>query len=318
MKTQDIYKLAIKSGIESDPRGKKRIETLLKEVNDKYKELKAEQKEEFDTDKLFNPFSDTRVLVDDGKEVKKVLVGIDIEAAEVLLADRLNEKGNRIDLVMAHHPEGKAFADVSAVMGVKADIAHFHGVPINIAESLMIPRIGEISRAVHAVNHNRPVDMARLLGLNFMCIHTPADNSVQDFLQNIFDKKEPGKVSDVMKILKEIPEYREAIKINAGPKIFAGSEDRRAGKIMVDMTGGTSGPKEVYEKLSRAGVGTIVEMHISEESKKEAEANHINVVVAGHIPSDSLGMNLILDKIEEKGIEIIPCSGLIRVSRTKK
>jgi len=31
--------------------------------------------------------------------------------------------------------------------------------------------------------------------------------------------------------------------------------------------------------------------------------------------SDSLGMNLFLDKLEEQGIEIVPCSGLIRISR---
>jgi hypothetical protein len=31
--------------------------------------------------------------------------------------------------------------------------------------------------------------------------------------------------------------------------------------------------------------------------------------------SDSLGMNYILDEYEKKGIEIIPCSGMIRVSR---
>jgi hypothetical protein len=39
------------------------------------------------------------------------------------------------------------------------------------------------------------------------------------------------------------------------------------------------------------------------------------VVIAGHISSDSLGVNLFLDELEKRGIEIIPCSGLIRVSR---
>jgi hypothetical protein len=29
-------------------------------------------------------------------------------------------------------------------------------------------------------------------------------------------------------------------------------------------------------------------------------------------------MNLFLDELEKRGIEIIPCSGLIRVSRVKK
>jgi len=39
------------------------------------------------------------------------------------------------------------------------------------------------------------------------------------------------------------------------------------------------------------------------------------VVIAGHISSDSLGVNQFLDELEKRSIEIIPCSGLIRVSR---
>ena len=39
--------------------------------------------------------------------------------AEVLLADRLEEKGKKIDLIMAHHPEGKAMAGRYDVMVIK-------------------------------------------------------------------------------------------------------------------------------------------------------------------------------------------------------
>ncbi len=56
-------------------------------------------------------------------------------------------------------------------------------------------------------------------------------------------------------------------------------------------------------------------MHQSEEHKKEAEAANINVVIASHIASDSLGMNLFLDELEKKGIEVIPFGGLIRAKR---
>jgi hypothetical protein len=69
--------------------------------------------------------------------------------------------------------------------------------------------------------------------------------------------------------------------------------------------------------MAQAGIGTVIGMHISEEHKKEAEAANINVVIAGHMSSDSLGMNLFLDELERKGIKIIPCSGLIRVPRLK-
>jgi hypothetical protein len=56
-------------------------------------------------------------------------------------------------------------------------------------------------------------------------------------------------------------------------------------------------------------------MHMSEEHRREAEKNHINVVIAGHMASDSLGMNLFLDELVKQGITVIPTSGLIRFSR---
>jgi hypothetical protein len=41
----------------------------------------------------------------------------------------------------------------------------------------------------------------------------------------------------------------------------------------------------------------------------------MNVLVAGHMASDSLGLNLLADKIEERGVAITPCSGFLRVRR---
>jgi hypothetical protein len=67
--------------------------------------------------------------------------------------------------------------------------------------------------------------------------------------------------------------------------------------------------------MANAGIGTVVGMHINEEHRKEAETANVNVVIAGHMSSDSLGVNLFLDELEKQGIEIIPCSGLTRFSR---
>ena len=75
--------------------------------------------------------------------------------------------------------------------------------------------------------------------------------------------------------------------------------------------------KEMYEKISQAGIGTVIGMHMEEEHRKEAEKHHVNVVIAGHIASDSLGMNLFLDELERKRIKVLTCSGLIRVKRKK-
>ena len=180
----------------------------------------------------------------------------------------------------------------------------------------MRERISEVARGVNASNHQRTVDAAKLMKVNLMNSHTPCDNLAAKFLRNLIEGKDIERISDLISILKEIPEYKEAMKIGVGPKIFVGSPENHCGKIsMAEITGGTEGSPKLYEKMAQAGIGTVVGMHISEEHKKEAEASHINIVIAGHISSDSLGVNLLMDELEKQGIEIVPCSGFTRVSR---
>jgi len=117
-----------------------------------------------------------------------------------------------------------------------------------------------------------------------------------------------------LKVLKTIPEYKQAVEEKNPPRIVVGNPDRRAGKILVDMTGGTEGPPGLLAKFSSAGINTVVGMHMSEKHIEEAKKAHLNVVIAGHIPSDTLGMNLFLDALIQKygQIDIIPCSGFRR------
>lgn len=314
MTTKQIYDLAIKLGISSDLRGGEKVEKYLVREKNKFEKLDEKAKKYFDLEKLTNPYSDTRLLVDNGREqVKKILAGIDMEGAELLLAKQLGA-----DLVIAHHPHGSALADLHSVMDLQAEVLAGYGLPINIAESVIKPRISEVSRGFAPINHNQAVDMARLLGLDFMCTHTIADNLGADFLVKLINKEEKKLeyVEDLINLLLEIPEYQQARLIKAGPSLFAGTPDNHCGKIVVtEFTGGTEGSKDMYEKMAQYGIGTIVGMHMSEDHRKEAEKFHINVVIAGHMASDSLGMNLFLDEIEKQGIEVMPTSGLIRVKR---
>jgi len=241
------------------------------------------------------------------------MAGIDIDTAEIMLAEELD-----IETVIAHHPIGMGLSGLDDVMHMQADVLEQHGVPINVAESLMKVRISEVSRGINAENHYKTVDAAKLMNVDLINVHTPADNMVAKFIKNKVEKNKPEYVGDIIKLLLEIPEYREAAKKGFGPMIFSGAEDNRAGKIaLTEITGGTSGSPKLFEKLSQAGVGTIIGMHMGEEGRKEAEKAHLNVVIAGHISSDSLGMNLFLDELEKRGVEIVPCSGLIRISRVK-
>ncbi len=317
MKLIEFFEHAIQAGMDADPRGRAAALQDLLDAKQTYDELKEEDRAFFDLDRLTNPYTDSRVLHGDpDREVRKLLVGIDIETPELLLADRLNGKGEAIDLVLGHHPEGRAYASFYEVMRIQADILNRFGVPINVAESQLDVRMKEVARSVLPSNHSRPVDAARLLGIAYACIHTPADNLVASHLQSIFDREKPAKLKDVLRLLKEIPEYREAGKINAGPRILIGSDDQRPGRIFVDMTGGTSGSKDTIERLSQSGVGTLICMHMSEDHRKEAEKHHLRVVIAGHIASDNLGLNLLLDVMGGHGpLEVLECSGFRRVMR---
>jgi len=291
MKLSQLYNQVLKFGVERDPRINKR-------------EIKS--------------YSDTAILYGDfDKQIKKILVGIDIEVGELLLAERIRQ-AEGLDLVMSHHPEGRALAGFYEVMLLQVDMLVRAGIPKRVAKSLVEERKREVERKVLPGNHLRSVDAARLLDMPFMCVHTPADNHVSSFIQRLMDKEKPKKVEDIVEILKEIPEYKEAIKELSGPRIILGSPKRAAGEIFVEMTGGTEGPKEVFDKLYKKGIRTLVSMHLSEEHLKKVKDANLNVVIAGHISSDTLGLNLLLDRIEREAKEkfqIINCSGFRRVKR---
>lgn len=317
MNLSEFYKFVIEEGISHDPRGVERVKLDIERKKEEFEKMEKARKEEFDQETLSNPYSDTRILNDTKKEIENILIGIDIETPELLLADRLKSQGKKIDLALAHHPEGRAYANFYEVMGMQADILNKYGVPINIAEDLLAKRMKDVSRKVMSVNHFRAVDAAELLDISFICVHTPADNFVTTYLQDLLDKKRPERVEDTIGLLKEIPEYEQSTARGSGPKVIVGSEKRRAGKIFVDMTGGTEGSEEALEKLSDSGVGTIVGMHMSEKHYQNAEKFHINVVIAGHMASDTLGLNLLLDRAIKKFglLSIISCSGFYRVKR---
>jgi len=261
-----------------------------------------------------NPYSDTQILYGDpDKEIKNIMVGIDIESAEIILADRLRkEKG--LDLIVSHHPEGKALAQLYKVMQIQK--AHLEKLGINkgLANSLVEERINEVERKLSSGNHLRVVDTARILDIPFVCLHTVADNLVYDFLLKYFKENNPKKLSDVIDLLLEIEEYKFALRNAVGPYILLGNPKRPTGKIMLEMTGGTEGPKEIFGWLYEAGVRTIVSMHLSEEHFRKVKDKNLNVIIAGHISSDTLGLNLLLDAVDkDNSLNIFSCSGFRRI-----
>ena len=318
MTLQQIYDLAVLMGKKADPRGEKVVDNYLARLKKEYQELPEKNKKYFDKESLNSPYSDSRILFGDPKQnVKKILAGIDAEASEVLLTDRLNQKGEKIDLLISHHPSGHALASLHEVMDLQVDVFESYGVPVNVAHALLEKRKGEVKRKFSPLNHGQTIDTARLLNVPLLALHTIWDNLGDDFMKNYLSKKTFHSAGEVLDYVNEIPEFVESLKGKAGPSLVSGSETARAGKVVVSFTGGTNPSKELYQEMAKAGVGTLVEMHVSEDSLKELQKLHINVIDTGHMASDSIGANLFLDALGKKGIEVIPCSGLIRIRRTK-
>jgi putative NIF3 family GTP cyclohydrolase 1 type 2 len=321
MKLEAFYRKAVAAGIASDPRGPEAVRRLLDDERDRSAKLTDDERAAWEPDRLFNPYADTRLLAGDpAAEVRRVLVGIDVDAAEIVLAHTLNrDKGAAIDLVVAHHPQGIALAQLAEVMRVQADMLVAHGVNVAVAEQLLEKRINEVERRVLPANHARTVDAARLLGLPLVCLHTPADNCVNTYLEKLFEREKPARLKDLVDLLKRIPEYRAAAARMAGPKIVSGAETARCGRISVEMTGGTEGAKTIYESYAASGVSTIVSMHISEEALENAKKAHLNIVLAGHMASDTLGLNLLFDEIErEDRLEFTGVSGFARTRAAER
>ncbi|MDR1720881.1 MAG: hypothetical protein LBR09_00570 [Endomicrobium sp.] len=319
MKLKEIHKLFVKEGIEADPRGLDIVKLNLLKRKEEYNALSDKKKKDYDIESLTNPYYDSRILYgDENTEIKTVMVGIDIETQEILLAKQLINLGNDIDLIIAHHPESYAYSTFYGVIEMQADILSKQGIPINVTEKIVSDRMKEVQRKVLPQNNERTYDAAKLLNIPFMTAHSVADNHVASFLQKEIEALKPVYLKEIMELLDKYPEYKHASEIGHAPLILEGSDYSRCGKVFVDMTGGAEGPLESFEKLETAGIGTIILMSLSSRGIREAEKHHLNIILAGHVSSDNLGLNLLFDKLENKTLEklnFIECSGFRRFRR---
>jgi hypothetical protein len=70
---------------------------------------------------------------------------------------------------------------------------------------------------------------------------------------------------------------------------------------------------EVLKAYFEAGVGTVLVMHFLEADLKEAREQKLtgNLVITGHMASDSIGINLFLDDLARRGVDVIRAGGIL-------
>ncbi len=254
---------------------------------------------------------DSGVVFDNGREVKRVLAGIDMDTTMLMLAKQLG-----FDCVAQHHPNGILNPD-SAELFCRDHMKKLMecGVPINEAQRLAYDGKTKRCHTKHSRNRTQMRDVAKLLDISDVAFHTPADmlaeRTVQARMDALSAKNPRCTVQDVIDELLTIREYSEALP-DQQPEVWVGSRDSFAGRIYVEMYGVGAPTLEEYIACSNAGVGTFICMHATPEvvdgMKKH---NKSNIIVAGHMASDSLGFNQILANWEAQGVEVVRISGIV-------
>lgn len=251
---------------------------------------------------------DTNIIVA-GENIKRVLIGIDMETPELLLAQQLG-----YDCVVSHHPKADScIVDFAKVMDAQIARMVKSGVPINKAQKALRAKQTSVDLLKHASNYDQVSSAARLMNIPYLNIHIPADFITEEIVQTRLDKAFANKSKTKLKdIIEELNSWEYYIGKIAQPIIRVGSNDDYAGKIEVLMSGGTNGGVDVYKSYFEAGVGTIIAMHVPENVQKAViEQNIGNIIIAPHMPSDSIGLLEIVYAWRKLGFEVTCMSGIV-------
>jgi hypothetical protein len=180
------------------------------------------------------------------------------------------------------------------------------GVPKKEAERAVRKKRDALEVENHSRNYDHNVSIARLLKMPYVNIHAPLDEIGRQGMTRqvklVTDQNPKATVGDIVASLQNLSEFKNA---QTSIKIQLGRPSNRAGKIVVSHAAGTNGGYEVAKTYFKYGVGTLIYIHIASADLEHLRADGVeNLIVTGHISSDSVGINPFLTALEKKGISV--------------
>lgn len=238
-----------------------------------------------------------------GKGIRRIMFGIDAGVPELLLAQKM-----RCDAVISHHPQGgTAILNFHKMFERHVELMVEAGVPRKEAELAVHKKRDALEVENHSRNYDHSVSVARLLKMPYMNIHAPLDEigrqRMTKQIKLATDKNSKATVSDIVTSLQTLSEFKNA---QTAIKIRLGKPSNEAGKVVVSHAAGTNGGYEVAKTFFRHGVGTLIYIHTSSADLEHLKADGFeNLIVTGHISSDSVGINPFLAELEKEGVSVI-------------
>lgn len=256
------------------------------------------------------PDSGIVFCADAGKPIRKIASMIDCTPFDIFFA---REQG--CDLILTHHPIGRTVAGLPDMLLQQGDNMSVYGVDPDVVRGPLIASSEELRRELSGSNFFREEQMAKLVGIDVANIHTLADNAMVPILAKKLESVSSGTLGDALQALSEIFEYREASERGQGPFIALGESSSPLGRVALsEFIGGQESDPSMIRFLAESGIETILCPHFSKEYFAMAKEVGVNLIYCGHLASDSIGMNVLLDALLEKdpSIRVVPYGGLIR------
>ncbi len=257
---------------------------------------------------MHHPPADSAIYVE-GTGLSKVMFGIDIGTAELLLARQLGCDG-----VIAHHPAGgSAQLNFPEVLTRHVELMVEHGVSPTAARDAIQSMMTRALLRAQSQNFDHVPSVARLLDMPFLNVHLPLDEVGRRIMVDTIGRHceslgRPASVQDAIDALLTLPEFA-----NAPTRIMVpvGAVDRPLGRVAIVHGAGTNGGYAVARTYYEHSIDTVLYIHVAPEDAQRLRSDtRGNLIVSGHISSDMIGINQFVAKLEERGVEIVRMSGL--------
>jgi hypothetical protein len=173
----------------------------------------------------------------------------------------------------------------------------------------------ELKRRIELRSHTQiytsVVDSAKILDIPLVNIHQPCDEYAKRVITKTIQNTNPHLVSELVTGLEEIPEFKKA---ETSIQVVYGKEDSLVGKWVAVIAAGTNGGFQVAKSYFENGISTVLYFHIDYGDLAKLRESGIqgNLIILGHLAGDSIGMNALGKKLEDKGVQVV-LKDIIRV-----
>lgn len=244
------------------------------------------------------------------ERVTTLLAGLDIDTGDLLLARDLG-----YDAVLAYECTGTE-AELTAwqVCHRHIELLTAAGVPRYAAEEAVLDQIDTLRHATHTANYERVSGAAHLAGMPFLNIKSPVDELGRRAMQRaVDDLLRPDNEATLAEVCAHLSasfvEFQHAPTQITVP---LGNAEEPAGRTVVVHGASLDAGAAIGRAYFNHGIDTIIYVNIAPEELQTLRLiERGNLIVTGRVASVSIGLNLYLEALEARGVEVTRLNGVL-------